>query len=365
LPAFSKHVPDLTIKQVLNRISQVIPPLSDWDGVELCTLLPVLSIILAHDTGFLHQNNATKTLIQIAPDLLDYALTRETDVASRSAAASCCFSIISKYQDDINSCMGLNLMRCNISPHIVKNIESLTAGELNSYHRNDLVDALNLAAMIASASSHRGGASARTADEIARFLALLSCEGAANAPSLGVDNPLDCNSDLHKDKSIDIFLSSAGALGSIFQSETSNPFAKQRLAHITVPIILSSCLIGGSELSATDLGSLLCASHILNCVQIRAFDKDKLSKLSAMLITGLDKVMHVYLSKGKSGIMLGPLDELLSLLLAAILKLYYEYPTVVSARSLFWFCTPMKSLTNTLNFRFYLNLAPLSHVLFW
>lgn len=329
LPVFRKHVPDVTVKHVLSRVSQVIPPLSDWDGVELCTLLPVLSIILANDTEFLYQNHFQKTLIQIVPDLLDYALNKEASVASRSAAASCSFSIISKYQEDINTCVGLNLMRSNISPHIVKNIESLSTGEVNSYQQNDLVDALNLAAMVASASSQRGGASVRTADEITRFLALLSCEGAATSPSLGVDDPLDCNSDIYKDKSVEILVSAATALGSIFHGKRSNPFAKQRLAHITVPIILSSRLIDGSELSGTDLGSLSCASYILNSVQLKAFDQDKLSKLSARLIVGLDKVMHLYVSKAKNGSMLVLLEELLSLLLTTILKLYYDYPNQI------------------------------------
>mmetsp|Transcript_12211 Transcript_12211/g.22894 ORF Transcript_12211/g.22894 Transcript_12211/m.22894 type:complete len:1322 (-) Transcript_12211:95-4060(-) len=329
LPVYSSNVPDVKVEEILNRVSQVIPPLSDWDGVELSTLLPILSIILANDTELGCQNHIRKTLVQIVPDLVDYTLNKEANLGTRSAAASCSFSIISKYQEDMNSCIGLNLMRCNITPHIVNNIESLSAGDFNSYHRNDLVDSLNLAAMIASASSQRGGASARTADEIARFLALLSCEGAANVPSLGIDQPLDCNSDIYKEKSIDILLSSATALGSIFHRKTSNPFAKQRLAHITLPIILSSGLIGGSELSGTHLGSLLCASHILNCVQVKAFDHDTLSKLSAMLVAGLDKVIPLYVLKEKTLIMLGTLEELLSLILTAILKLYYEYPSVI------------------------------------
>ena len=349
LPFFNICLADKVIQKVVHRVSQVLPPLSEWDSVELYTLLPILSVVLSGNLILGGTGQMQKTLIQIAPDLLDYALNKEANAASRSAAVSCIFSIVSKYQDDMNSCMGKNLMKSVLSPHIVKNIQTLSSQEYNALLLNDIVDALNLSAMIASASSQRGGVSVKTADEIARFLTLLSCEGAACSHVLGIENILDYTSEFNNQKIIDISLSSADAFASIFHLKSSSPFTKQRLAHITLPIVLSSNITRDSQLLGIEFGCLSCASHIINCVPSKAFEHDKLSKLSSLLVIGLDKVVRCLVSEVKCGTVQGSLEALTSLLLAAVLKLYNEYPMMVSERRL------LSNLTSIINIKFLLH----------
>ena len=162
------------IENIVSRASQVLPPLSDWDGVELCTLLPVLSVTLS--TKIVVRTESLRTLINILPDLVDYALNGEVLAASRAPAASCVFSIVALYQDNTMECIGLALLRNQIFPIIVGCFAAEDKSS-DAENPNELLDAMNLAAMIASAASVRSGNSAILADEVARFFVLVACEG--------------------------------------------------------------------------------------------------------------------------------------------------------------------------------------------
>jgi len=301
-------------------VSQVLPPLSDWDGAELCTLLPILSVILS--SKVVVQDDTSVTLTKILSDLVGYALNEEALGASRSAAASCAFSIVASYQYKDNACIGLRLLHDHIFPTIVCGIQA--EGITSDIKISDsLFDAINLAAMIASAASQRGTKSSITADEVATFFVLVACEGAARSPALGVTTTLDCNND-------NIKRSAAMALGAIL-SVNGSPFAKQRLAHMIIPIVLSSSQIRSSRFSSADIGFLLCACHIVCCVPVKAIGQENLSGLVSAIVEGLEGVLqHTFSADDSSSSKPAIVNQLISLLLAALLKVYNQSLSCVS-----------------------------------
>jgi hypothetical protein len=309
------------IENIVSRASQVLPPLSDWDGVELCTLLPVLSVTLS--TKIVVRTESLRTLINILPDLVDYALNGEVLAASRATAASCVFSIVALYQDNTMECIGLALLRNQIFPIIVGCFAAEDKSS-DAENPNELLDAMNLAAMIASAASVRSGNSAILADEVARFFVLVACEGAVSAPVLGVTTPLDCIVDNRRQQNIEISTFAATALGSLL-SVNGSPFAKQRLAHGILPIVLSSLQMRSSSIASSDIGTLLCVCHIICCVSVKALGQEKLENLALAIVKGLERVLKELISGDESDLSkLEIVDQLISLLLASLVKLYNQ-----------------------------------------
>jgi hypothetical protein len=249
--------------------------------------------------------------------------------ASRSAAASCVFSIVAKHQVDNHECLGLKLLKNQICPVIVSSLDNETKDNADEQMSN-LEDALKLAALVGSAAARRGRVSSLTADEVARFLVLISCEGAASAPALGITHPLDCMGDAKGKRAPEISILAASALGSMFNVDSGNPFARQRLAHLVVPIVLSSTVTQGEEISSTALGCLLCASHVVCGVPVKAMDQQKLFDLASIIIRGLEKVVALICSDSKTS-QFEPemLQGSLNLLLASLLKLYNQCPSTI------------------------------------
>ena len=121
LPAYRREVPPGKVETLIHRASQVLPPLSDWDGAELCTIIPVLSVVLGEGASL--NSDMMETLIGVLPDLADYVLNRQIIGASRSAAASCLFSIIERYQLKSDECLGLKILKSHVSPVIVNSLD--------------------------------------------------------------------------------------------------------------------------------------------------------------------------------------------------------------------------------------------------
>ncbi len=310
---------------MISRASQVLPPLSDWDVAELCTVLPILSVILSSDLILSEELN--KLLTCMISDLTQYALSDDNQASTRSAAASCVFSIIAKHQDnDSQRCLGLDVLKDIVCPTIVSNMERKSQDELD-----ELEDALNFLALVGSAASFRGRFSSVTGDEVARFLALISCEGAANAPTIGISTPLDCLGETPSKQDTEISILAGTALGSMFNIKGGSPFAKQRLAHLVLPIILSSQrqIIG---LPSTECGRLLCAAHIICNTSLAAISKERLADLMSTIVNGIEQSIEI-ICDGDANPLVGvnTLTHLMTLMIGTLLKVYEFAPSAVSA----------------------------------
>lgn len=333
------------METLIHRASQVLPPLSDWDGAELCTIIPVLSVVLGEGASL--NSDMMETLIGVLPDLADYVLNRQIIGASRSAAASCLFSIIERYQLKSDECLGLKILKSHVSPVIVNSLDDKSRDALDE-RMQSLEDAMNVAATIASAASHRGRASALTTDEVTRFLALVACEGAASAPELGISDPLDCAGDSIGNENGRIRSIAASALGSILNVANINPFAKQRLVHLVVPIILSCHHTQNSDMNDNELGCLLCASHVICCINMKALGHQNLSDLACLIVKGLEKSIQILCTNHKSfSVNTTQTHKLITLLLTSLLKMHNQCPSTVSLNDIPYLSTSNITMTNS------------------
>lgn len=316
------------IEAMIVRASQVLPPLSDWDGAELCTILPVLSVALNSDAKLCVE--IMEPLVGLTSDLVDYTLNREVPEGARSASASCLFAILAKYQVNSKECQGLNILKNQICPLVSKAIEDWTSSSAIE-KMSSLEDAINIMAIIASSASQRGKISALTTDEVARFLVLISCEGAASAQNIGITNPLDCSEDALGKDQFEISMVTANALGSIFSvAPHLNPFAKQRLAHQVIPVVLSCTHPRIADMNGTELGRLTCASHVVCCMNDKAIGNQNFEKLTEIIVGGLEKASRILCTENKKSFMPEMvLQDLLFLLLGSLLKVHNQCPSMV------------------------------------
>ncbi len=85
-------------------MNQYLPPLSEWDEVKLFVALPLLSTALRNSSLDWEklENTTMSTLISMVKDLAQFIVSSDHLAHSRSAAASCLFSILVKASDDNN-----------------------------------------------------------------------------------------------------------------------------------------------------------------------------------------------------------------------------------------------------------------------
>jgi hypothetical protein len=77
-------------------VNQYLPPLSEWDEVKLYVVLPLLAAALRNSSlDWKKLDSATlSTLVSMVKDLAQFIASSDHVAHSRSAAASCLFSIL-------------------------------------------------------------------------------------------------------------------------------------------------------------------------------------------------------------------------------------------------------------------------------
>ena len=112
LPAYEQPVPNENQSSIIRYTSQVMPPLSDWDNAKLSIILPVLSVMLFSNE--IDSNSDKASLELMCSYLVEYSLDKDNHSTPRRAAASCVFSIVSKYDASKQNCLGMLLCKNNI-----------------------------------------------------------------------------------------------------------------------------------------------------------------------------------------------------------------------------------------------------------
>jgi len=276
LMAYYKCTPHDKIEALLSFTTQVLPPLSEWDNTKLCVVLPILSIILAGES-----NLDMKSSRFLATSLVEFVLTRYHHHIARIAAGSCIFSILSKQPQDDPNPIGLEIMIDMVSPSIVTKLKSFQ--DESSEGVDTLNDTINLLALIGSASACRGSSSSKLADDVAKSLAHLACEGTMHSPSLGIKDLIDCKRyPINIQKKVSV--AAGNALGSVLNVKSGNPFWRQRISHHVLPIVLSS---PRSSKGAT-FGKLLCACHLICCISLPALGEKRMFDLTSLIVNGIE-----------------------------------------------------------------------------
>jgi len=327
LPAYH-GTPPSKVNNVVSLVSQVLPPLSEYDNTKLCVLLPIMSTILA-DKVILEKETLDSLRI-ITPYLIDYSIGKDHNNTVRSAACSCIFSIIAKQLKNDSTCPGLKLLKDIICPSIVRVLTVTEDRTPCKNHVEELQDAINITAVIGSAAACRGRSSCKTADEVSRFLALLACESAVSSAMFGILETLECKWQSHSyvNCGIDITVIAANALGSMWNVESGRPLWRQRIAHVVAPTILSSLTLNFER------GRLLCACHLVSCVSISALGKERIGQLTSLIINGFEKSLDAKIKKvesridGSHHISTGNLD---GIIIASLLKIISVSPESISS----------------------------------
>ena len=157
-----------------------------------------------------------------------------------------------------------------------------------------------------------------TMDEIARFLAVIACDGVASSQVLGLTLDTSINSQLP--------ILSASALGAMLNVENGSPFWKQRMIHSITKILLSR-LNPKSEkmLSESEYGRLLSACHIICCLSFKSLGEEMVHKLVVLIIESFESHICECCEKESAGMS----NKLDSIIIAAIMRLMQFSPPMV------------------------------------
>jgi hypothetical protein len=139
--------------KLFDYVSHVLPPLNDLQSGQLCIALTILSVALSQGASMLSEQdqktNVFDSLQSIAPYLTDCALNPDFDARARSAAASCLYHIISKFQKpDGTECLSKTALRDSVLPCIIESIENAKVAQTAESATNTLCEALGVAAVL-------------------------------------------------------------------------------------------------------------------------------------------------------------------------------------------------------------------------
>lgn len=143
-------VPEESLKALFDYMDQILPPLSDWQTVQLSICLPLFSEALKNDDL---SDEMKSRLIEMMVPLTEFSLGSKNYARARSDAALCLFLIVSRHQAvQSQGCLSTKAFRETIFPEIQTRLQVLQDphGSLNSESADAFKDALNLASLLVS-----------------------------------------------------------------------------------------------------------------------------------------------------------------------------------------------------------------------
>ena len=153
IPACEYPFSQPQMAKLLEYVSQVLPPLNDWQSGQLCIALPILSVALSQGasklSGQIEDADVFDSLQSIAPYLTACALSPDVDARARSAGASCLYHIITKFQKpDATECLSRTALSDSVIPCILEAIKDATVGQAAGSAVSMLCEALEVAAVL-------------------------------------------------------------------------------------------------------------------------------------------------------------------------------------------------------------------------
>lgn len=102
LPAYECSSSFVSCGSLVQFVNQYLPPLSEWDEVKLYVVLPLLAAALRNSKLDWKKldSAALSTLMSMVNDLAQFIASSDHVAHSRSAAASCLFSILVNTRED-------------------------------------------------------------------------------------------------------------------------------------------------------------------------------------------------------------------------------------------------------------------------
>lgn len=167
LPVYESNSSITSFSSLVQFVNQVLPPLSEWDEMKLFVMLPLLAVVIRNRSlDWRNLESATSsTLMSMVQDLTQFIASSDHVAHSRSAAASCLFSILvntsESNENDNNNDRRHSIRRLlvkAVSPMLEKAISSLTtevgdyAASSMSLHKafNQIKDTIDLMGILVS-----------------------------------------------------------------------------------------------------------------------------------------------------------------------------------------------------------------------
>ena len=189
--------------------------------------------------------------------------------------------------------------------------------------------------MQGSAAACKGGPYSETADMVASFLIEIACTGASRFLLTDITVHLPAQSEEGRkhpivDPSSHMYILPASSFGSMLSVKNGGPFWRQRLTHKTLPILLKALQEQAQSQNPPALGTLTVVCHMLCCLPVQLLGESNVQQFVPTLIAGL-----VYFSKNvkawtQSEMIMSRAADVLSVILAALLKLLANSPGDVS-----------------------------------
>lgn len=144
-------LPEKRLNSLFDYVSHILPPLSDWQKVQLSTCLPLFSVtVMENDVPERLQSQ----LLNATTPLAEFALDSQNHPRSRSDSAACLFWIVFRHQqtDERECCLAKRILENNVFPEIRTRLQFLQdprAG-INCDAADAFRDALNIASVLVS-----------------------------------------------------------------------------------------------------------------------------------------------------------------------------------------------------------------------
>ncbi|KAL3805021.1 hypothetical protein HJC23_003249 [Cyclotella cryptica] len=351
IPVFQCPPAVLSFDGLAKLVEQVLPPLSRWDEVKLCVCLPLVASILS-DSEFGRKRNVglLTTVNSMIRHLAEFVMRSDHESRSRSAAASCLFSIFINFDD--GSLTSQEIIEGVIFEALVGSLQMLGADTLMPPvpTSNDILVSSNGCAIdthffrvenifsfmsvLGSAAACKGGSHSKDADLIATFLIEMACTGSSSFPfSKAAKNrvtwPEEGRNYPSSDRFAKLSLLPAFSFGSMISVYNGIPFWRQRVVYKTISYALKALQDETRSLNPPALGPLaVCAT--LCCLPVSLLSESNLRQMIPILVAGL-----VHLSKDLSALndcanSWSSQSDVLGLILAALIKQFALSPEVLA-----------------------------------
>ena len=195
-----------------------------------------------------------------------------------------------------------------------------------------------------SAAACRGGVSSPTADAVTRFLVELACKGEAQAPFAEIPVTLVKDSTcIEPSAELVLQRMAASSFGLMISVQNGGAFWRQRMVHNALPSILAmnasnKAAEAGplSAMSGPPIGALVVACHVVCCTPLVVIGEQRTKELINMIARGFVEFANAYANTdtnetNKSSSHFGGWNDLMSGLLASMLKFFSVSPDAVSA----------------------------------
>ena len=355
IPAYECPSSIASCDSLISFVTNILPPLSDDDEVSLYVSLPLLAAVLKRSNKDLNklEDGTSTILMSMVEDLALFCIRSDHHAHTRSAAASCLFSILfQSLEENETKCARLieKLMKEVVSSALTTALirlnkefsETSTTGGVGAHAKSQSLvfsqveDTLSFMSLLGAAAACKGGTFSQMGDKIALFLIELACRGSSQSPSsdvtaMGLTMPSE-QGQKHPllDPASHAFILAASAFGSMLSVHNGGAFWRQRLTHKTLPILLGALSSQAKSQNPPAFGTLCVVCHMLCCLPTSLVGEANVKQMLPTVVAGL-----VYFSKNSSAMAQSEMisskpASLLSIILAALVKVLTVSPEDVT-----------------------------------